>query len=191
MARKYREMEVEQMSVPEASHRDYEGNRIHPATSVEAAARVFGPEAINIGVGNISQFNALYTRFAKTRTSLGIFDFGHLGTGIPRSIGAKLANPDREMYVIIEDGAAGFNFMEMSTAALGKVKITVIMHAGESLVHGGNGAVGLLPGRHLKGHSLSAVPHTVGLGGGEHGLLREVRVAVGRACARLRVGRES
>jgi len=132
MARKYREMEAEQMAVLEAAHKGYEGDRIHPATSVEAATKVFGPEAINIGDGgNTSLFNALYTRFVRPRTSLGIFEFGHLGTGIPMAIGAKLANPDKEVYVITGDGAAGFNFMELSMAALEKVKITVIVHAEE------------------------------------------------------------
>ena len=120
------------MAILEAAPKDYEGDKIHPATSVEAAAKVFGPEAINVGDGgNTSLFNGLYLRFTTPRTSLGIFEFGHLGTGIPMAIGAKLANPDKDVYVITGDGAAGFNFMEMETAAREKVKITVIVHAEE------------------------------------------------------------
>lgn len=130
LVKKYRDIEAEQMVVLEQAPKDYEGDKIHPAASVEAAARVFGPEAVNIGDGgNTSLFNGLYTRFTKPRTSLGIFEFGHLGTGIPYAIGAKLANPDKEVYVITGDGAAGFNFMEMETAVREKAKITVIVHA--------------------------------------------------------------
>jgi acetolactate synthase-1/2/3 large subunit len=81
--------------------------------------------------GNTSLFNALYMRFTTPRTSLGIFEFGHLGTGIPYAIGAKLANPDKDVFVITGDGAAGFNFLEMATPAREKVKITVIVHAEE------------------------------------------------------------
>ncbi len=112
---------------------EYYGDKIHPAHSVRIAAKVFGPNAINVGDGgNTSLFNALYTSYIKPRTSLGIFEFGHLGTGIPYAIGAKLANPDKEVYVITGDGAAGFNFMEMETAAREEVKITVIVHAEEA-----------------------------------------------------------
>ncbi|MBC7231564.1 MAG: thiamine pyrophosphate-binding protein [Actinobacteria bacterium] len=130
--RRFKDIEAEQMAILEAAPKSYEGDKIHPATSVEAAAKVFGPEAINVGDGgNTSLFDALYLRFTNPRTSLGIFEFGHLGTGIPMAIGAKLANPDKDVYVITGDGAAGFNFMEMETAIREKVKITVIVHAEE------------------------------------------------------------
>ena len=79
-------------------------------------------------------FFSMYRRTAAIttpRTSLGIFEFGHLGTGIPMAIGAKLANPDKDVFVITGDGAAGFNFMEMETAVREKAKITVIVHAEE------------------------------------------------------------
>ena len=40
-----------------------------------------------------------------------------LGTGIPSAIGAKLGAPEREVVCVTGDGAAGFNVMEMQTAA--------------------------------------------------------------------------
>jgi len=113
--------------------RSYAGERIHPAHSVEAAGKVFPPDAINVGDGgNTSLYNTLFTEFTKPRTSLGIFEFGHLGTGIPQAIGAKLANPDKDVYVINGDGAAGFNIMELETAVREKIKITVLIHAERS-----------------------------------------------------------
>ena len=48
-----------------------------------------------------------------------------LGTGIPSAIGAKLGAPEREVVCVTGDGAAGFNFMEMQSAAREGVKITV------------------------------------------------------------------
>ena len=132
MVKKYRDIDAAWWETIQQPARDYEGDKIHPAHSIEAAARVFGPEAINVGDGgNTSLFNALFTRFVNARTSLGIFEFGHLGTGIPSAIGAKLAAPEKDVYLITGDGAAGFNFMEMATAALEKVKITAIIHAEE------------------------------------------------------------
>jgi acetolactate synthase-1/2/3 large subunit len=108
----------------------FSDDKIHPAQSVLAARQVFPTEAINVADGgNTSLFNAFFTEFTKPRTSLGLFEFGHLGTGIPSAIGAKLANPEKEVYCITGDGAAGFNFMEMETALREEAKITVIVHA--------------------------------------------------------------
>lgn len=41
---------------------------------------------------------------------------GYLGTGLPFAIGAKLAAPDRCVYLVSGDGAFGFNAMELETA---------------------------------------------------------------------------
>jgi acetolactate synthase-1/2/3 large subunit len=109
------------------------GERIHPVRSIQIARKVFPQDSINVGDGgNTSLFNGVFSDFTVPRTALGLFEFGHLGVGIPYAIGAKLANPERDVYVITGDGAAGFNFMELETALREKVKITVIVHAEES-----------------------------------------------------------
>jgi acetolactate synthase-1/2/3 large subunit len=131
--RQYKDMEEEWRQEQSAQIAAYTGNKIHPVHSVRTAREVFGVNAINVGDGgNTSLYNALFTDFAVPRTSLGIFEFGHLGIGIPYAVGAKIANPDKEVYVITGDGAAGFNFMEMETALREKAKITVIVHAEEA-----------------------------------------------------------
>lgn len=50
------------------------------------------------------------------RTFLWTADFGHLGTGLPYAIGAKLAEPERAVYLISGDSAFGFNLQELETA---------------------------------------------------------------------------
>jgi acetolactate synthase I/II/III large subunit len=52
-----------------------------------------------------------------------------LGTGIPSAIGAKLGASHREVVCITGDGAAGFNIMEMQSAAREKLAITTIVFA--------------------------------------------------------------
>lgn len=127
---RYRRFDEEQRLEFAEILEEYKGERIHPAHSVMIAREVFPPDAINVGDGgNTSLFNAIFTSFIRPRTSLGIFEFGHLGTGIPYAIGAKAANPERDVYVITGDGAAGFNFMEIETAVREDIKITVIVHA--------------------------------------------------------------
>lgn len=124
---------------------------IHPAQSVLAANEVFPQGSINVADGgNTSLFNLFFSRLTKPRTSQGNTEFGHLGTGIPSAIGAKLARPDVDVFCISGDGAAGFNIMEMETAVRENVKITVIVHAEgswsmEEIVHI---AVGAEPDRY-------------------------------------------
>jgi len=131
--KKYAAIDEQEWKALTAPIEEWCGERMHPAKSVQVARSVFPPDAINVGDGgNTSLYNAFFTPFTVPRTSLGIFEFGHLGTGIPYAIGAKLANPDREVYVITGDGAAGFNFMELETALREDAKITVIVHAEES-----------------------------------------------------------
>jgi acetolactate synthase-1/2/3 large subunit len=56
-------------------------------------------------------------------------EFGMLGTGIPAAVGAKLGAPDREVVCVTGDGAAGFNAMELQTAARENLKITFVVMA--------------------------------------------------------------
>ena len=42
---------------------------------------------------------------------------GHLGISVPYGIGAKLANPDRQVISITGDGAFMFNIQDLETAA--------------------------------------------------------------------------
>jgi acetolactate synthase-1/2/3 large subunit len=56
-------------------------------------------------------------------------ELGMLGTGIPSAIGAKLASPEREVVCVTGDGAAGFNFMEMQSAAREELDLTVVVFA--------------------------------------------------------------
>jgi acetolactate synthase-1/2/3 large subunit len=43
-------------------------------------------------------------------------ELGHLGAGIPMSIGAKIARPDSPVLLFTGDGSFGFNAMEFDTA---------------------------------------------------------------------------
>ena len=105
-------------------------DRIHPVQSIRAVGEVFPADSIAVADGgNTSLFVNAFAHVTAPRGILGLFEFGHLGTGIPMAIGAKLANPEREVFCITGDGAAGFNFMEMETAFREGVNITVVVHA--------------------------------------------------------------
>ena len=111
----------------EASYAD---GRVHPAQVILAIQEAFPSDAINVADGgNTGMYNRALRDFSTPRTQVGNYEFGHLGTGIPHAIGARLANAEREVVCSTGDGAAGFNIMELETAVREQVKITVVVNA--------------------------------------------------------------
>lgn len=55
-----------------------------------------------------------------------------LGTGIRSGIGAKLAASEREVVCVTRDGAAGFNFMEIQSAAREGLRLVTVVFAESS-----------------------------------------------------------
>jgi len=122
-ARKWREERF-------ASVAAWRGPGIHPAHAIQVVGKVFGADSIYVADGgNTSLWSLWFLPSTKPRSYLNILELGMLGTGIPSAIGAKLGNPAREVVCVSGDGAAGFNFMEMQTAAREGVKIRTIVCA--------------------------------------------------------------
>jgi acetolactate synthase-1/2/3 large subunit len=106
------------------------GPGIHPAQVCAAIGEVFGRDAVYVTDGGMT---SLWAGMALPSTRPGsyhsILEFGMLGTGIPSAVGAKLGAPAREVVCVTGDGAAGFNVMELQTAARAAVKTTTIVMA--------------------------------------------------------------
>lgn len=108
----------------------WSGPGIHPVQSIQAVGRVFGEDAIyTTDGGQTSLWTHWFLPATAPRSYNGILELGMLGTGIPSAIGAKFANPGKEVVCLTGDGAAGFNFMEMQTAARENLKIVTVVHA--------------------------------------------------------------
>jgi acetolactate synthase-1/2/3 large subunit len=106
------------------------GPGLHPAHVMQAVGRVFGRDAIYVTDGG---FTSLWAHWflppTRPRSYLSIFELGMLGTGVPSALGAKLGSPDRDVVCVTGDGAAGFHFMEMQSAAREGAKVVTIVFA--------------------------------------------------------------
>ena len=108
----------------------WKGPGIHPAHALQAVGAVFGKDAVyTADGGNTSLWAHSCLPPTQPRSYHNILELGMLGTGIPSAIGAKLGAPDRDVVCVTGDGAAGFNFMEMQSAAREGLALTVVVFA--------------------------------------------------------------
>jgi len=108
----------------------WRGPGMHPAHAMQAVANVFGPDAVfATDGGNTSLWSHFFLPSTAPNSYMSILELGMLGTGIPSAIGAKLADPSREVVCVTGDGAAGFHFMEMQSAARDNIKVVTIVFA--------------------------------------------------------------
>jgi acetolactate synthase I/II/III large subunit len=91
---------------------------MHPLRLIREVRRFFPRDAICAVDGGNSVCWAHYlNRTYQPRSFLQAVDSGHLGVGIPYAIGAKVAAPERPVYLITGDGSFLFNCQELETAA--------------------------------------------------------------------------
>jgi len=91
---------------------------IHPLRLVREVRSFFPRHAISVvDGGNTGVWAHYQNRVYEPRTFLMAADSGHLGVGIPYAIGAKLAAPERPVYLLSGDGAFMLNIQELETAA--------------------------------------------------------------------------
>jgi acetolactate synthase-1/2/3 large subunit len=102
--------------------------QVNPGRMVQEVRDFFPRDAIAVmDGGNTSLWCASFNPIYAPRGYLYTAKFGHLGTGLPYAIGAKLAAPERPVYLISGDGALGFNIQELETARRHDVHITVVV----------------------------------------------------------------
>lgn len=104
----------------------------------DAVLCVDGQEILNYGRQSIPTFVAGH------RLNSG--PFGTMGVGLPFGIGAKVAQPDKQVIVLHGDGSFGIHAMELDTAARHKIPVLVVIS-----LNGGwtADAKGEKPGREL------------------------------------------
>lgn len=96
-----------------------------PARVIHEVRSFFPRDAVMVmDGGNTCLWCVHFHPVLEPRTFLWTSDFGHLGTGLPYAIGAKLAKPEKSVYLISGDSAFGFNLQELETAR--RARATVI-----------------------------------------------------------------
>ena len=107
--------------------------RIHPYHAAKAALAALEPGCIVVQDGGEAQcWAGTAEAHAKPLAVLGLGYQGHLGISTGYSIGAQIAEPDRQVLVITGDGAIGFNIQELDTMVRHGLPIVTVVFANDT-----------------------------------------------------------
>jgi len=99
-------------------HDEYAGKQLlNPLAVLGQVEKALPPNAVLVGDGGDWVATAAYT--LRPRGPLGWLDpgaFGTLGVGMGFALGAKLAMPDKEIWLVWGDGSVGYSVAEFDTA---------------------------------------------------------------------------
>ena len=145
-----RELETEKRAA-EREELDDPRSPLHPVRVYRELGEVLDRDAIVVGDGG--DFVSYAGRFVETYEPGCWMDpgpFGCLGAGPGQALGAKLAHPDRQVCLLLGDGAFGFAGMEFDTLARHGLPVVGVM--------GNNGIWALEhhPMKFLYGYSVAA-----------------------------------
>lgn len=107
---------------------------LHPKFVFEAVHDRVGDDAIiTTEVGQHQMWVAQFYPFAKPRTFLTSGGLGTMGYGTGAAIGAQFAAPDRRVVHIAGDGSFRMNMNELTTIAIHKLPIIIIIANNQTL----------------------------------------------------------
>ncbi|GAA0801599.1 acetolactate synthase [Spirilliplanes yamanashiensis] len=113
-----------------------ETDPIRPARIYGELRRVLEPDAVTIGDGgDFVSYAGRYLEPAQPGTWLDPGPYGCLGTGMGYAMGARVTYPDRQVCVLMGDGAAGFSLMDVESLVRQKLPVVIVV--------GNNGIWGL------------------------------------------------
>lgn len=107
---------------------------LSPQYVIERIGKLTGPEAIYVaGVGQHQMWSAQFISHQRPRSWVNSGGAGTMGYGIPAGMGAKVAEPDRTVWVIDGDGCFQMTNQELATCFLNNIPIKVAIINNSSL----------------------------------------------------------
>lgn len=107
---------------------------LKPQFVVEAMDELTPDDAIvTTGVGQHQMWAAQYWTFTEPNTWISSHGLGTMGYGLPATLGAKVAAPDREVVCFDGDGSFLMTIQELSVAVRENLDITVIVLNNEAI----------------------------------------------------------
>ena len=101
---------------------------IKPGEVVARVAEyVKGQAIVTTDVGQNQMLAARYSRFSRERSFLSSGGLGTMGYGLPASIGAKIAAPDRQVCLFVGDGGLQMTIEELGTIMQENLGVKIVL----------------------------------------------------------------
>ncbi len=105
-----------------------------PQFVIQRLGEMAGPDATYVsGVGQHQMWAAQFIKYERPRAWLNSGGLGTMGYSVPAAMGAKVAEPDREVWAIDGDGCFQMTNQELATCALNDIPIKVALINNSSL----------------------------------------------------------
>jgi acetolactate synthase-1/2/3 large subunit len=102
--------------------------RMHPREVMYALNSLLKPDDIVVtGVGQHQMFAGHFLKLRKPRTFITSGGAGTMGYGFPAAIGAKVAKPESEVFLIDGDGSFQMTIQELATVKEAGIKVIPII----------------------------------------------------------------
>ena len=107
---------------------------VRPQAVIERIGELTNGDAIVVtDVGQHQMWTAQYYPYQNERQLVTSGGLGTMGFGVPAAIGAKIANPDKEVVLFVGDGGFQMTNQELAILNIYKIPIKVIMLNNHSL----------------------------------------------------------
>ncbi len=119
-----RQKEIETVDNEDLSDSDV----IKMGKAVSTVAKYCDKDAIVVSdVGQNQMFAARYSHFGNKGHWVTSGGLGTMGFGLPAAVGAKIANPDKQVIVYLGDGGFQMNIQELGTIMQNKIDVKMIL----------------------------------------------------------------
>lgn len=107
---------------------------VSPQKAIKVLDEVSDDDAIVVtGVGQHQMWASQFMTYRYPRTYISSCGLGTMGFGVPAAMGAKVANPDREVWLIDGDGSFQMTNQELATCTQSHIPIKVLLINNSSL----------------------------------------------------------
>jgi len=107
---------------------DRAGDSLKPQYVMEQLAELTdGKDILSTDVGQHQMWAAQYYPFTRSRQWLTSGGLGTMGYGLPAAIGAKVAKPDEDVWLVTGDGSFQMSLQELATSMVYKIPVKIIL----------------------------------------------------------------
>ena len=125
--------ELEEFKHTTVDHRVFSDKKVNPMTLVQTLSEKMDEDAVYVADVGQNQLWSADNYVMKSGRFLTTGGMGTMGYSIPAAIGAKMAEPSRQVVAVCGDGAFQMSMFELATIAVNQVAVKILVLRNEYL----------------------------------------------------------